>query len=197
MRRAPGLRLIGTRATALGGVATIFGVIGHVQAGGSDPNAWTLAALWLGATLLSLPFLIGRVGLLLIAALLLGEQILVHVGLMALVGMPAAPMADMPGMAMPMPSTQMSVFPSTNMLLAHAAAALIAGLWLWRGECALWSLLSRVAIRLRFRWLAPIPSLAVPGLDKSSFERHSTSNGIAERLSREVPRRGPPLLAAI
>lgn len=189
------LRLIGARAAALGGVATIFGAIGHVEAGGSDPGPAALTLIWLGASLVSAAFLMRRAGLGRIAALLLIEQVLVHVSLMAFIGMPASPMPgmeNMPGMTPPAPS--MSIFPSMNMLVAHALAAFIAGLWLWRGECALWSLLTRVAITLRIAWLSP---MAAPRLRSSGFARRSTTEGLAERLSREVPRRGPPRLSPL
>lgn len=199
----PRLRYLGARAAALGAVATTFGVMGHVQAGGSAPNPLTVSEIWLVAAVLSAAFLLRRAGLLRIAALLLGEQLLVHVSLMWLVGMPAPPapmmpampgmsgMAGMPGMAMPATAPSMSAMPSMSMVAAHALAAMIAGLWLWRGECALWSLLGKVGAALSVRWLAPATPFAV--LDLRIEAQTLPSWGI--RIAQEVPRRGPPVAA--
>lgn len=189
--------MIGARAAALGGVATIFGVMGHVHAGGSAPGLAGIAWVWLASSVLSIGFLIRRAGLMRIASLLLAEQVLVHVGLMWLVGMPnPGPMQSMPGMAdmpgmMSMPAPHASPLPSLSMLAAHALAAAIAGLWLWRGECALWSLMGRVVVGLHLDRHEPITPATAPDL------RIETGIFVCwgSRIAREVPRRGPPQVA--
>ena len=195
------LRLVGVRACALAAVATTSGVLGHVHAGGSAPGLAQVLGLWLAASALSAGFLIRQVGWVRIVALLLGEQLLVHAGSMWVAvhsgsSMPA--MANMPGMAgmSGMPGMHsMSPIPSPSMIAAHALAAAVAGLWLWRGECALWALLALAGASVRVLWRRVVirPLRAMPAL-RVALDVRSTW-GL--RIAREVQRRGPPRLAAL
>lgn len=199
MHPHPRLRLVGVRACALAAVATTLGVLGHAHAGGSAPGLMQVVGLWLTASVLSAGFLMRQVGWQRIVALLLGEQLLVHASSMWLAGpstadMPSMP--DMPGMAMPGMHT-MSAIPSPSMIAAHALAAVVAGVWLWRGECALWALLALAGESVRILWrrvvigpvrVRPLPALGVALEIRSLW-------GL--RIAREVPRRGPPRLATL
>ncbi|MGN6161007.1 MAG: hypothetical protein ACTHOG_04810 [Marmoricola sp.] len=191
------LRLVGGRACVLGGVATAAGAVGHVHAaGGQAPGLPPLLVSWLLASVVSALFLGRQVGWALLSALLLGEQLGVHAGLM-LWATPSASsmpgMADMPGMAMPMPA--MSAIPSPAMVGAHLGAAVLAGLWLWRGERALSTLLGLVAGTIQLLWCravvgppSPVARMNVCFDLQSWWEVH---------LARGMPRRGPPACAAL
>lgn len=187
--------LLGVRACALGGVAAAFGVFGHVHAGGGAPGAAQVVTLWLAASVVASGFLMREAGWLRIVALLLAEQLLIHLGLMWMVGMPSMP--GMPGMramaGMDMPAMRpMSVLPSGGMLAGHALAALIAGLWLWRGERALWTLIALAGASLRVLWRRfVITPVALPAV-RTATELLPLW-GL--RVAREVSRRGPPLIA--
>ena len=194
MHPLPRLRLVGARACAVAAVATVFGVIGHVHAGGGDPYLMPALGLWLVASALSAAFLVREAGWLRIAALLLGEQLVVHVGLMRLADpAPMPAMGGMPGMSGMPAMSQMSVLPSPSMVLGHALAAAVAGLWLWRGERALWALLTLVFERVRTSWLRVDPLGRLPEVAITVMLRPSW--GL--RIAREVPRRGPPCLMAL
>lgn len=194
MHPLPRLRLVGARACAVSAVATVFGMIGHVHAGGGDPHLMPVLGLWLGASVLSAAFLVREAGWLRIVALLLGEQLVVHVGLMRLADLGSMPaMGGMPGMTGMPAMSQMSVLPSPSMVLGHALAAAVAGLWLWRGERALWALLTLVFERVRTSWLRVDPLGRLPGIPINVMPRPLW--GL--RIARDVPRRGPPRLAAL
>ncbi|MGN6721154.1 MAG: hypothetical protein ACTHJM_00915 [Marmoricola sp.] len=191
MHPGPPLRLVGARACALGLVATVGGVWGHVHAGGGVPDLLQLVRVWLAASALSAGFLLREVGWLRIASLLLGEQLLIHTTLMACGGMPASMpgMADMPGMP-GMSSTHMSLVPSVGMLVGHAVAAAVAGLWLWRGERTAWMLIALAGASLRILWrhclIVPVPRASVPTVDADLLPLWGLCR------ARDVSRRGPP-----
>ena len=192
-RRSP-ILLLGARACTLGGVAAASGVIGHVHAGGVVPTLNQLLVVWLASSALSAGFLLREAGWLRIAMLLLGEQLLIHTSLMWIVGMPRM---SMPGMASMPGMRDMSVLPSLDMLAAHAAAAAIAGLWLWRGERALWTLVALAGTVLD-RWWRPM--MISPPPSASLADAHDSTGLLSPwgpRLAREVPRRGPPRIAVL
>lgn len=201
MHRAARFRLVVARACVLGGVATAFGAIGHLHAGGGDPRTLGVVAVWLAASALSALFLIAEAGWVRITALLLGEQLLVHTGLMwmASAGSSMPPMPDMPSMPGmgPMPTAApMGMVPSGGMIAAHGLAALVAGLWLWRGERTLWALLALAGTSLRV--IAGYVAIA-PATPPAFVDLRWGTTGASPwdpRIAREVPRRGPPRAAA-
>jgi len=197
MHPRPRLPLLGARACALGLVAACVGVWGHVHAGGGDPSPAQLLLVWIAASALSAGFLLREAGWVRIAALLLGEQLLIHTALMWMVGMPASSMpgmASMPGMG-PMSGHDLSPVPSAGMLVGHAAAAAIAGLWLWRGERAMWTLIALAGASLRVLWrpcvVAAMPAVSVPRVEADLLPLWGL------RRASDVNRRGPPALAAL
>lgn len=193
------LGIVAVRACALAAVATAFGVIGHVHAGGSGPGLSQVLGLWLAAAALSFAFLMREVGWIRIAVLLLGEQLLVHASLMWVVdnhGSPMSAMAGMPAMAGMSGMSGMSAVPSPTMIAAHGLAAMVAGLWLWRGECALWALLTlageSLQVLLRRMAIRPLTQHRLPTLRVVGFR-----SLWGMRIAREIPRRGPPRLATL
>ncbi|MFC4909094.1 hypothetical protein [Actinomadura gamaensis] len=92
--------------------------------------------------------------------------------------------------------------PGSAMTLAHVAAGLASGWWLWRGERAAWSLTRRIAafadrpVRLLLALSAaepaapPAPVAVVPVTAPAAALRRRA-------LRHQVVRRGPPLLRSL
>lgn len=84
-----------------------------------------------------------------------------------------------------------------GMTLAHAAAALLAGCWLRRGERAAWALARRVAaaadrpVRMLFALLAAEPAAPAPRVPAAPAAVAVPAAGRA--LRHQVVRRGPPV----
>lgn len=212
------------RALTLALVMLGCGVAGHVAAGGSAPAASLLVPVFVllavaVAPLLGAPPSMGRA-----AALLIAGQAALHVVLEVLGGSGTVDVVDRSmsmqghGPAEPLASHLLrhdmtpasagslaAVAPGGHlgMLLVHAAAALVVGLWLAAGERAAWTVVAVAAlpvvdawIRLRelartdaVGWAAPRP-LALPRWSHEVEVRSSTWAG------RGVSRRGPPRLRA-
>lgn len=187
---------VGARAAVVGAIATLVGVVGHVRAGGDPPGlgqCWLLGLLWLLCVAVSAVFLIRQAGWLRLALLLLAEQVLVHTGLMTVAmsqrqSMPG--MAGMPGMP-GMPMTAMSPVPTPQMMAMHALAAVVVGLWLWRGECALARLIGLVWVALRLLW-CPLAMPRPPRVTRALASRFDRLALWGERCAPQVRRRGPP-----
>ncbi|MFC4120357.1 MFS transporter [Nonomuraea zeae] len=79
---------------------------------------------------------------------------------------------------------------SAGMLLTHLTATLITGLWLARGEAALWSLLRRAGRRLML--LRPVAAPAAPPIVPIVRTRVVP---LQPDFRHSVARRGPPLPA--
>ncbi|MGW0804456.1 MFS transporter [Nonomuraea sp. NPDC002799] len=79
---------------------------------------------------------------------------------------------------------------STGMLLTHLTATLITGLWLARGEGALWSLLRRAGRRL-----TPLPQITVPVVRPAAPIVFTRAVPLQPGFRHSVARRGPPLPA--
>ncbi|MEV0231248.1 MFS transporter [Nonomuraea sp. NPDC050786] len=79
---------------------------------------------------------------------------------------------------------------TTGMLLTHVTATLITGLWLARGEAALWSLL-----RLVGRRLVLLPAIAVPVVRAAAPIVLTRVVPLQPEFRHCVARRGPPLPA--
>lgn len=190
------LRLVGVRACAVAGVATIFGVMGHLHAEGGDPGVSELLAIWLATTALAAGFLIREAGWLRIAVLLLGEQLLVHTSLMWVAVREARPMSDMPGMAGMQGMHHMNVLPSPTMLAGHGVAAAVAALWLWQGERAFWALLTIAGDSLRVLLRGGTARPLMPDATSGPLGSDDLRPSWGVLLAREAPRRGPPAFAA-
>jgi hypothetical protein len=80
--------------------------------------------------------------------------------------------------------------PSVGMLVAHAWAAGLLGLWLARGEAALWGLLHRLAARLCRVVLAYLRPVHEPVAVLAAPEPGRLRSAV---LAHAAPRRGPPL----
>jgi hypothetical protein len=81
------------------------------------------------------------------------------------------------------------LMPGIGMLLMHGWAIALTGLWLSRGEAALWALLRRLAVRLLA--VVAAPAVTVHGPDAvPPVERHIVVRPVL--LGHEISRRGPP-----
>ncbi|RSN62134.1 MFS transporter [Actinomadura sp. WAC 06369] len=83
-----------------------------------------------------------------------------------------------------------------GMTLAHAAAALLAACWLWRGERAAWTLARRIAaaadrpIRLLLALLTARPPAPAPRVPAAA---PPVVPAVGRALRHQVVRRGPPV----
>ncbi len=83
--------------------------------------------------------------------------------------------------------------PHAAMALAHAAAAAVVGLWLARGEHALWVLVW-LAGRSLARLAGPVPLIVgVAGPPRVVRADHTLLPPTSRALARTLRRRGPPL----
>ena len=211
------------RALTLASVMLGSGIAGHAAAGGSVPATSTVLPVFVLFTAAIAPLLDAPASTRRVTALLLVGQVSVHV-LLQLLGGPVAidvsghSMARHPGatgelvtahlghsVASAPTGSLMTLLtdPHLGMLLAHAAAALVVGLWLAAGERAAWTLVSLAALPVLDAWVTlrklssavqvevvvtrPVPC---PGWDCGPRVRPAMWAG------RGVSRRGPPRLLA-
>ena len=211
------------RALTLASVMLGSGIAGHAAAGGSVPATSTVLPVFVLFTAAIAPLLDAPASTRRVTALLLVGQVSVHV-LLQLLGGPVAidvsghSMARHPGatgelvtahlghsVASAPTGSLMTLLtdPHLGMLLAHAAAAMVVGLWLAEGERAAWTLVSLAALPVVDAWVTlrklfgttpvavvitrPVPS---PGWACETWVRPATWTG------RGVSRRGPPRLLA-
>ncbi|WP_214417202.1 MFS transporter [Sphaerisporangium fuscum] len=174
------------RTTAFAVVCLALGVIAHVFAGGtvSVPTAGCGLAVAFAA---ALPVTGRERGAVLIAPLLAAVQAALHV-LFSAAHDTQAIASYVSGHPHPV------ALPGLGMLLAHGWAALLVGLWLARGEAALWAVLRRLgarAARLVVTWLTtPLPGPAArPAAPPTDLPALRTAT-----LRHKVTRRGPPSL---
>lgn len=195
--------LLWSRALVLGLVAVGLGTAGHVSADGLLPGAGALATLIVVMVALSALLLLRPASGVRLALTLAGGQALVHVVLSASAG--HSGVATMPHHTshphMTADGTQSSgvlmgeiiahVTTHAPMMLAHVAAAALVGLWLARGESALWTLIALASRRI----LVSPPALAV--VDPLPRQLTTPSPCPAGPLSpwqaQPRTRRGPPL----
>jgi len=177
------------RAVVFATVCVTLATLGHSLAAREPVPAWA-ALTGFGAVLAVTLALAGHErSLATIAGGLLGGQFALHV-LFASATEPmlhhAATQAD--GSSAPGSGTAMT--------LAHGAAALLAALWLWRGERAAWSLARRLAaaadrpIRLLPAFLVVEP--AAPPAHAPVAPAADAPGGVRRVLRHQVVRRGPP-----
>ncbi len=178
------MRLV--RAAVLAAHAVLLGGAAHVHGGGASPGLWTLLLLVASGTVLTAPLLRERAGLLVVVTLLVAGQSGVHLALM--VAEPMGAHADHGGAAM---------------LLGHALAAALCGLWLAWGERAAWELAGLAGGWVGGLLLAPaLRALVVleqgvlrPLRPDAARDRAAYLLGDAQACLRWVSRRGPPALA--
>lgn len=80
-----------------------------------------------------------------------------------------------------------------GMLPAHALAALICGVWLWRGERALFGLVRALRTRIALPLPLPVAVVAAPGVAPGVYPGPPPLRGV--RLRHALSRRGPPARA--
>lgn len=151
--------LLWSRALILGVLATGLGTAGHVGADGMLPGIGTMVTLVAVMVALSALLLLRPASGVRLALSLAAGQSVVHVVLTAAAGhADGAPMSGMPGMSgghehTQSAATSMSALSDhlvghAPMMTSHVAVAALLGLWLARGEDALWTLIALAARRL-------------------------------------------------
>jgi hypothetical protein len=219
MARTPSLRLL--RSAVFAAVCTAMSGLGHAMMSGAGVPVWALLYAFAGVTAVAWWATGRQRGGPAVLAGTVVTQFTLHclftLGQMiadapaAGPGMPAASAgsgatSSMPGMAMPAtsgaggPGGGMTMHEwSLGMLLAHTAAALVCGLWLWRGEVAVHRMVRALAwmltapLRVVLAACAPaVPSAAPLRTDAAPRVR---SAGVL--LRHAVARRGPPPLVAL
>ncbi|MFI7641194.1 MFS transporter [Nonomuraea sp. NPDC049400] len=188
MRAQLPLRL--ARTAAFSAVCVTLAAFAHMLGGGSAPAPWAAGLGLAGASALGLA-LCGRerstatINVVLVCAQLGLHELFARDGetYFALRGL-------FPANAVVHSHTQGGLAVNTGMLLTHVTATLITGLWLARGEAALWSLL-----RLIGRRLVLLPAVAVPVVRAAAPIVLTRVVPLQPEFRHCVARRGPPLPA--
>lgn len=216
MSSGPGFRL--ARSAVFACVCVVASALGHAMMSGSSMPAWAVGYAFAGVTA-GAWWLTGRErGAVVVTGATVVTQLVLHVVFMLSqmvhgTGMPATgstAMAGMPGMNPASYGGPVTGSPaathagmgmgshewSTGMLLAHTLAALVCGLWLWRGEAAVYRLGRALAIFL----VAPLRRalLVFAATRPRKAPRTRAVAAPAPRLGHwalrhSVIRRGPPL----
>lgn len=216
MHQPVGPALSWCRATVLALVALVAGAVAHTSADGLLPG-WPVLVLLLGlATVSCRPVLARPASASRVVALAVLAQTGIHVVLTATAGHrgdQAAPVTPLPpvtlGQSHGAADLATSASPPTAgaaptlseslhllaadlpMMLLHLAAAAVVGLWLARGERAVWTLLT-----LAWRFVAP-PVVALPVTPaRPVVVRRELPTPRLRTLAPVVTRRGPPALLA-
>ncbi|MEW9550378.1 hypothetical protein [Nonomuraea sp. NPDC050783] len=168
------------RAGVFAAVAFFLGNAAHVVAGGSVPVASAVAAL--AVCFLPAYLLAGRERpLAVIVATLAGTQAALHLLFSA-----ADAVAEAAGHAQ---HPHLGLVPDAGMLAMHGWAVALGALWLSHGETLLWSLLRRLAVRLR----PVLLPLAVPaGYEPAAVPSEPPALPHPAPLRHQPSRRGPP-----
>lgn len=217
MRSGPGFRL--ARSAVFAGVCVVTSALGHAMMSGSPMPAWAVGYALAGVTA-GAWWLTGRErGALVVTGSTVVTQLALHVVFMLSqmvhgTGIPTTGPAAMPGVpgmdpalyggtaasgssAVAHPGMGMGSHEwSTGMLLAHTLAALVCGLWLWRGEAAVYRLGRALATFLAAPLRRALFAFAAPRPRKAPRTRAVAAP--AARLGHwalrhSVIRRGPPL----
>jgi hypothetical protein len=209
------------RALTLASVMLAGGLTGHLAAGGVAPASSALLPVFVLLTAAIAPLLGEPASTPRVIALLAAGQGLLHVVLQLLGGtaieiaghsmlMPAGPGDAVTAHLLAHGSTTttggwMALLggPHLGMLLAHAAAASVVGLWLAAGERAAWTVVAVAAlpvvdawIRLRELARADAVAWAVPRQVALPRWSHEVAVRPSTWAGRGVSRRGPPRLRA-
>lgn len=186
------------RALLLAAVALLTGGLAHHTAGGELPGALGLATLLGMGTATAAPLLRTRASTGRVVLMLVLGQAVVHTVLTAVSGhhedeQPEA-VATGPALWLHHLAEDLTATHAV-MALAHAAAAAVVGLWLARGEHALWLLVALAghALAPLLRWPGAVP-VTVPArvvpVDDALLPP------VGHGLSTCLRRRGPPLACA-
>ncbi|MEU4516383.1 MFS transporter [Nonomuraea wenchangensis] len=182
MRARLPLRL--ARTAAFSAVCVSLAALAHLMGGGSGPAAWA-AGLGLAASAGLGLALTGRersapvVNVVLVGAQLGLHELFARAGSQDIAYVPVHGHGQGQGLAV-----------NAGMLAAHLTATLLTGVWLARGEAALWALLRRAGRRLTL--LRPV---AVPAARPRPPVAAARAVPLAPVLRHCLARRGPPLPA--
>jgi hypothetical protein len=218
-----GLAFRAVRAAFFAAVCVLTATLGHAWASGMSPSWFVLGSAFVGIASAAW-WVAGRERG---AVVVTGSTVVAQLGLHSLFGLlqpdPMASMAspehvelmkrmsheqlmehmDSMGMSSMDMSSMSIVAPcghaSTLMLAAHSLAALVCGLWLWRGEAAAFrlgrALMAAVFVPLRLAlWITG--SLSRPQLPERPVTPGPARRLRAALLEHVVSRRGPPGYAA-
>jgi hypothetical protein len=189
-----GTRVLWPRAVIVGLLTTALGGVGHASAAGRMPGATTMGFLLLSMVVLSAPLLVRQASGLRLASMLGAGQALVHLVLTATAGHAtghAAHATTSAGDGL-VATLGAHVAGHAPMMAAHAGAAALVGLWLARGERALWTVIRVWVRRLRLD-LSPRAHHTTAPSALGSLARHYPRVRVALRQSLPSARRGPPL----
>ncbi|MFC4008840.1 MFS transporter [Nonomuraea purpurea] len=181
MRAQLPLRL--ARTAAFAAVCVALAALAHVMGGGAAPESWAAGLGLAGVSALGLA-LCGRersTGT--ITLVLTGAQL----GLHELFAGEGEAYVLVHGHS----QGEGGLAVNAGMLLTHLTATLITGLWLARGEAALWSLLRRAGRRL----VVLLPRVAVPAALRAVPVVFTRTVPPQPGFRHCVARRGPPLPA--
>lgn len=224
MARMPTLRLL--RSAVFAAVCTAMSGLGHAMMSGTGVPVWALlyafagvtaAAWWATGKQRGARVILGgsvATQLALHGLFTLGQMIVSTPATAPDPAMPAtsmggmASMASMPGMAgsatgsramgsMAGPGGGMAMHEwSLGMLGLHAAAALVCGLWMWRGEIALYRMVRSLAwvLAAPLRYVLAVCGVVLPPLPRVRVDRAPRLRRAQVVLRHAVVRRGPPSL---
>lgn len=196
--------LLWSRALVLGLLATGLGAAGHVTADGVLPGAATLTTLTVVMVALSALLLLRPASRLRLVLMLAGGQAAVHLVLTSTAGHTGMG----PGHEAHLTATDASMWSSWStlahqmtshvvghgpMMAAHLTVAALLGLWLARGESALWTLIALATRHV----VASVAALAVVEVRPRGLTTPSPCP-VGPRSpwqARPHTRRGPPLAA--
>jgi hypothetical protein len=186
------------RAFLLATVALLTGGLAHLSAGGELPGAPGLATLLALGTAAGAPLLHTRASSRRVVLLLVLGQAVVHAVLTAASGHHEEEPAEIvpPGPALWLHHLAEDLTaPHAVMALAHAAAAAVVGLWLARGEHAVWLLvaLAGQALAPLVRWPGAVAVTLPPRVVPVD---HALLPPVSHAFAACLRRRGPPLSCA-
>ncbi|QYC42546.1 hypothetical protein Nocox_24715 [Nonomuraea coxensis DSM 45129] len=181
MRARLPLRL--ARTAAFSAVCVTLAALAHLLGGGSGPAPWT-AGLGLAASAGLGLALTGRErSALAVNVVLVGAQLGLH-------ELFARDAGSQDVAYVPVHGHGQGLAVNAGMLTAHLTATLLTGLWLARGEAALWALLRRAGRRLTL--LRPV---VVPAVRPRPPVAAARAVPLQPVLRHSLARRGPPLPA--
>ncbi|MFG1706203.1 MFS transporter [Nonomuraea sp. M3C6] len=178
MRAQLPLRL--ARTAAFAAVCVILAALAHVLGGGSGPAPWAAGLGLAGVSALGLALCGRERSTATINVVLVGVQF----GLHELFAGDDMAYLSVHGHG------QGGLTVDAGMLLAHLTATVVTGVWLSRGESALWSLLRRLGRRLVL-----LPLVAVPAVGPCVPIVYTRVVPLQPVFRHSVARRGPPLPA--
>jgi hypothetical protein len=184
------------RAVIFAAVCVVTTGLGHALMSGDSLPGWALAAAF-GGTVGAAWWLTGQEREALVVT---GSTVVVQLGLHSVFSLsqptgahtPTAPATDSVA-GMGMVDTGHGLSP--GMFLAHTLAALVCGLWLWRGEAAAFqlgrSLATAICAPLRLAWTVQgYAGVELPGRTATTAAPVRRLRGVLLRYA--VSRRGPP-----